>query len=519
MPIDGGHDRKDDSSSSEADGTHAAPGGESRKGGGSSVGAGGRVTGSGDSTSGRQVDSPGATDASTYEGGKSSESNRSRSPSQDGDVPTHDYAAVNPGETAPAGNSGTRLEAHAYAAANSSETDLATGAGKTADSQTDSPRANDADRPEGGQALESTQSRPPSQGGEVPTPNYAAVNPGESALAGDGGTRLEANQFAPVNSGETDLASTAQQIADTPQTSGAQTSGEVAAIAENARDDARLLSADASQKEAGDVSTVSEGAPSVEAQEPPEALNSTGERDPASGARGVAEPYPADLPGTAGAGQSDKPSPDDTVSGQSLDTTGDNRQTAADVASTLQERAALAERTVTPALQEVAASTGGEMVGLEHRLKGTGSLTDKVERIMDERVVTPEKAGEYVTDSLRYTMTYSPQAYSEGLNNALGRLSERGHQVGDVKNTWAEGSSYKGINVSMKDPGGQPFELQFHTPESFQAKMDSHHLYELERDPNVAEDVATEVHATMVERCALLTHPLGVESIGTLVRR
>jgi len=272
MPIDGSRDRKDDSSSSEADGTHAAPGGESRRGGGSSVDASGRVTGSGDSSSGRQVDSPGATDASTYEGGKSSESNRSRSPSQDGDVPTHDYAAVNPGETAPAGNSGTRLEAHAYASANSSETDLATGAGQTADSQMDSPRANDADRPEGGQALESTHSRPPSQGGEVPTPNYAAVNPGESALASDGGTRLEANQYAPVNSGETDLASTAQQIADTPQTSGAQTSGEVAAIAENARDDARLLSADASQKEAGDVSTVARDAPSAEAQEPSEGL-------------------------------------------------------------------------------------------------------------------------------------------------------------------------------------------------------------------------------------------------------
>ena len=201
-------------------------------------------------------------------------------------------------------NSGTRLEANTYASANFSETDLATGAGKTADSQMGSPRANDADQPEGAQALESNQSRPSNQDGVAPAHNYATVNPGETAPAGDSGTRLEAKQYAPVNSGETGLASTAQQIADTPQTSGAQTSGEVAAIAENARDDARLLSADASQKEAGDVSTVAEGAPSAEAQEPPEALNLTGERDPASGARGVAEPYPADLPGTAGAGQS-----------------------------------------------------------------------------------------------------------------------------------------------------------------------------------------------------------------------
>ena len=40
-----------------------------------------------------------------------------------------------------------------------------------------------------------------------------------------------------------------------------------------------------------------------------------------------------------------------------------------------------------------------------------------------------------------------------------------------------------GINVEMRSPSGQPFELQFHTPDSYNIKSYTHDLYDIIRDP------------------------------------
>ena len=57
-------------------------------------------------------------------------------------------------------------------------------------------------------------------------------------------------------------------------------------------------------------------------------------------------------------------------------------------------------------------------------------------------------------------------------------LTGRGYDIFFVKNTWNEpGVGYCGVHYQMTAENGIRFEIQLHTPESFQAKMDTHEQY------------------------------------------
>jgi hypothetical protein len=88
-----------------------------------------------------------------------------------------------------------------------------------------------------------------------------------------------------------------------------------------------------------------------------------------------------------------------------------------------------------------------------------------------------------VNDLNRYTLTFEPENYTQATQETYERLKALGHEPipGSEKNTWQD-PVYKGINTSWQSQeSGQKFELQFHTPDSFQAKTDNHELYEIAR--------------------------------------
>jgi len=63
-------------------------------------------------------------------------------------------------------------------------------------------------------------------------------------------------------------------------------------------------------------------------------------------------------------------------------------------------------------------------------------------------------------------------------------LEDAGYTKVQVKNTFKPGAVYKGVNTTFESPQGQKFELQFHTPESFDMKQNvTHGLYEKARLP------------------------------------
>ena len=79
--------------------------------------------------------------------------------------------------------------------------------------------------------------------------------------------------------------------------------------------------------------------------------------------------------------------------------------------------------------------------------------------------------------------TYSPQRYADGVRADVERLKAEGFELIKLKNLWAD-EQYKGINSQWRRPAtGLRFEVQFHTPESLEAKELTHEAYERIRGP------------------------------------
>ncbi|MFG3282908.1 hypothetical protein [Streptomyces sp. NPDC048111] len=165
-------------------------------------------------------------------------------------------------------------------------------------------------------------------------------------------------------------------------------------------------------------------------------------------------------------------------------------------------RAQTAEPDITDAVKSAADRVDhGKLNGLEYRMKGEDSLKRKIATALHEDpMLRPEDALADVKDSLRYTVELPAKDYAHGVQQAVDDFRSRGFENVTFKNTW-DSAGYKGINSTWRDPvSGQVFEVQFHTPESFTAKMDGHLLYEQERLPGIAHD---ELAAIRAEQSAL----------------
>ena len=144
----------------------------------------------------------------------------------------------------------------------------------------------------------------------------------------------------------------------------------------------------------------------------------------------------------------------------------------------------------------------------EHRVKGTGSLRRKliaeVAELLqihrDDVTFTPDM-NDCVTaihDCLRYTICFPEETYTESVKAVERELFSSGiaRRI-KFKNFWQDEdlmSTYMGLNSQVEICGlshipnsdGFIFELQFHTPGSFNRKNGpGHYLYEKFRDPAI----------------------------------
>ncbi|MFI0817260.1 hypothetical protein ACH4TX_12240 [Streptomyces sp. NPDC021098] len=126
---------------------------------------------------------------------------------------------------------------------------------------------------------------------------------------------------------------------------------------------------------------------------------------------------------------------------------------------------------------------------IDFSLKGLDSLRRKVATELRSEVGL--KATEVVADLKdlnRYTLTFEPGAYTDGVRAAFQDLEQRGFESIKVQNTWTD-PVYKGINSAWEHKeSGQRIELQLHTPDSFRVKSENHKLFELERSGALREE-------------------------------
>lgn len=173
------------------------------------------------------------------------------------------------------------------------------------------------------------------------------------------------------------------------------------------------------------------------------------------------------------------------------------------------------EPPITGGVQAAADAAGGQLRGLEGRFKTEASLADKFAR-MAERLPqfrNLKRAAKNVEDALRYTIVFDPSDYASGVRRLIHDLEGRGYQLKRLSNTWAPGSSYRGINMTFKAPDGTLFEIQAHTPESARMRESTHSLYE---EARLAPDGSARQRELMDEMASMadtLDVPPGAEAI------
>jgi hypothetical protein len=136
-------------------------------------------------------------------------------------------------------------------------------------------------------------------------------------------------------------------------------------------------------------------------------------------------------------------------------------------------------RDIFPALKRVeSAEQDRHLAGLRHMLKGEDRLKEKIADELAAPGVSVREALTKVSDAVRYTFTYTPQRYADGIHADVERLKAERFELMRLKNLWT-GEQYKGINSQWRRPEtGLRFEVQFHTQESLEAKELTHGAYE-----------------------------------------
>ncbi len=181
-------------------------------------------------------------------------------------------------------------------------------------------------------------------------------------------------------------------------------------------------------------------------------------------------------------------------------------------------RASDAESNITPLVMGIRDEVpGAETVGYpDFVLKSPESFKRK---FATELSIIPgrnvDAALDRMKDTVRYTLKFPSDgtAYTDGVNSAIGRFREAGVGNVDFKPNWRS-EGYKGINSFWRDPQtGHVFEVQFHTQESFDAKMVTHGLYEEMRIPGVPLDRVAELRAEQNQVFRAVPIPEGAADI------
>lgn len=197
-----------------------------------------------------------------------------------------------------------------------------------------------------------------------------------------------------------------------------------------------------------------------------------------------------------------------------IDTTTDDGY-AAQAATDILDNARAAEPEVSDAMTVLADENGAQLEGFDHRLKGEDSLARKIASDAVEKGITQQQAAAEISDALRYTMTFPADDYTGSVERVAEDLQSRGFTFVKERNTWdPPASPYRGLNTNLTSPDGFRFELQFHTPESFELKSGVNHTaYEKWRvlDPDSAE--ARALWDEMATHSVRLPEPAGASTI------
>ena len=131
-------------------------------------------------------------------------------------------------------------------------------------------------------------------------------------------------------------------------------------------------------------------------------------------------------------------------------------------------------------------------------------LSDLISRSPDK---SPQEVVSDVPDAVRYTYIAEEGHYFDSIWQTHNELENKGYVLEVRRNSW-DNPEYKGINTRWRDYGhGILFEVQFHTPESWEAKQRTHLAYERIADPRTSPDERVRLRANQTEVSATIPVP------------
>jgi hypothetical protein len=178
------------------------------------------------------------------------------------------------------------------------------------------------------------------------------------------------------------------------------------------------------------------------------------------------------------------------------------------------DRVSKAEPEVTRTMKGVETEVpGARLAGLQYCLKGEERYKEKVAtevRLKPERSIAEILAR--VPDAIRYTFECGEDHYMDSYQDICGKLEERGNELLVRRNSWDD-PDYKGVNTRWLTTGGQTFEVQIHTADSFQAKQLTHVAYERLRTGVATGAERPELESFQQAVTSSIPVPRGVDAI------
>jgi 2'-5' RNA ligase len=198
--------------------------------------------------------------------------------------------------------------------------------------------------------------------------------------------------------------------------------------------------------------------------------------------------------------------------------------TPQDLAASLVARAQQMDAPITEIVQAAASAAGGDLVALEHRVKGPITTAEKLATLQDEKGLSLTAAAHDIKDSLRYAVVFPPTVYLTGVASMLGQLDANQITTDRLRNYWDDRQdpsprdapgTYLAMNAVMAVPNDYRFEIQFHTPDGWVANnVMNWELYRQSRDPDLTEAEREEVWAKMRANLEEVERPVGALSLA-----
>ncbi len=160
-------------------------------------------------------------------------------------------------------------------------------------------------------------------------------------------------------------------------------------------------------------------------------------------------------------------------------------------------------------IERTARQSGGALHKFTHRLKSPSSAYEALHGRPDS--AEDVKA---LKDLVRYCAVFETRDYTQGTLRTIAALQRSGFKVLSVWNAWTDAKyPYRAVNAAFASPGGESFEVQFHTVQGAPLNDATHALYEKRRLLKKGTAEYLEILKTQQDMTAAIEIPEGTERI------